>query len=309
MKIGLVLIIAERIELKRAYSYQQTRELAQHAEETGFDSLWLYDHMLYRKEGQPTVGIWECWTFLSALADATKKVELGTLVLCNSFRNPAHLAKMAITLDEVSQGRLILGLGAGWNKPEYNAFGWPFDQRVSRFEEALQIIRPLLREGRVDFEGKFYQVHDCEIKPLGPRPGGPPLMIGSFGKRMLKLTAKYADLWNTGYVGQPETLVKPRQELLEACQETGRDPATLGVTAMIALNFPRLAPAPEDLDNPPLSGSPTQIARAMLGYEQAGVEHVMLHLIPYKPEAIRKLENALHIYRQLSSEKRLKHAT
>lgn len=309
MKIGLVLIIAERKELKRAYSYQQTRELAQHAEETGFDSLWLYDHMLYRNENQPTVGIWECWTFLSALADATKKVELGTLVLCNSFRNPAHLAKMAITLDEVSQGRLILGLGAGWNKPEYDAFGWPFDHRVSRFEEALQIIRPLLREGRVDFEGKFYQAHDCEIKPMGPRPGGPPLMIGSFGKRMLKLTAKYADLWNTGYLGQPETLVKPRQELLEACQETGRDPATLGITAMIALNLPKLAPAPVDLDNPPLTGTPTQIARAMLGYEQAGVEHVMFHLIPYKPQAIRKLEDALHIYRQLSSEKGLKHAT
>jgi alkanesulfonate monooxygenase SsuD/methylene tetrahydromethanopterin reductase-like flavin-dependent oxidoreductase (luciferase family) len=258
--------------------------------------------MFYRGDDQPTIGIWECWTFLSALADATQRVELGTLVLCNSFRNPALLAKMAITLDEVSQGRLILGLGAGWNKPEFDAFGWPFDHRVSRFEEALQIIRPLLREGKVDFEGKYYQARACEIRPLGPRPSGPPIMIGSFGKRMLNLTAKYADLWITGYLGQPDTLVKPRQELMEACQETGRDPRTLGITAMIYNYYPNMAPLPEDLDNPPLVGTPTQIAKAMLRYEQAGVEHVMFHLIPYKPAAIRKFEEALHIYRQLSEE-------
>jgi probable F420-dependent oxidoreductase len=301
MKIGLVLIMAERKELKRAFGYQETREFAQRAESAGIDSLWLYDHMLYRNEGEPTIGIWECWTFLSALADATKKVELGTLVLCNSFRNPALLAKMAITLDEVSQGRLILGLGAGWNKPEFDAFGWPFDHRVDRFEEALQIIRPLLKEGRVDFEGKYYQARDCEIRPMGPRPGGPPLMIGSFGKRMLRLTAKYADLWNTGYLGQPDTLVKPRQELLEACQESGRDPATLGVTAMIELYYPDLASAPGGIDNPPLSGTTEEIARAMLAYEQAGVEHVMFHLVPYNQASISKFEEAVRIYHQLSA--------
>jgi len=303
MKIGLILVIAEHKELRRAYSYQQTREIAQRAEESGFDSLWLYDHMLYRGDDHPTIGIWECWTFLSALADATKNVELGTLVACNSFRNPSLLAKMAITLDEVSQGRLILGVGAGWNKAEYEAFGWPFDHRVSRFEEALQIIRPLLKEGRVDFVGKYYQARDCEIRPFGPRAGGPPLMIGSFGKRMLNLTAKYADLWNTGYLGEVSTLVQPRQELLAACQETGKDFATIGITAMIYVHYPNMVPLPEGLDNPPLTGTPTQIAKALLAYEQAGVEHVMIHLIPYKPAAIRKLEEALRIYRQLSNVK------
>jgi len=301
MKIGLVLIIAEHKELRRAYSYQKTREIAQQAEEAGFDSLWLYDHMFYRGEDHPTIGIWECWTFLSALADATQRVELGTLVACSSFRNPALLAKMAITLDEVSQGRLILGLGAGWNKPEYKAFGWPFDHRVSRFEEALQIIRPLLKEGRVDFEGKYYQARECEIRPFGPRKGGLPLMVGCGGTRMLRLTAKYADLWNTGYLGLPDTLIQPRQELLEACQEVGRDPATIGFTALTYIHYPSMAPLPVDLDNPPLSGTPTQIARAMLAYEQAGVEHVMFHLIPYKPAAIRKVEEALRIYHQLTN--------
>jgi probable F420-dependent oxidoreductase len=309
MKIGLVLIIAERKELQRAFSYQESREVAQQAEETGFDSLWLYDHMLYREENQPTIGIWECWTFLSALAEATRRVELGTLVVCSSFRNPALLAKMAITLDEVSGGRLILGLGAGWNKPEYQAFGWPFDHRVSRFEEALQIIHPLLKEGRVDFAGHYYQANDCEIKPLGPRKNGPPIMVGSFGKRMLSLTAKFADLWNTGYLGTVDTLASPRQEMLDACQEVGRDPATLGVTAMIALYYPDLAPEAGDFDNPPLSGNPSQIAEALLAYEQAGVEHVMIHLVPYNQQTIRRLEEALLIYRQLTMMQGVKQVT
>lgn len=305
MKIGLVLIIAERKELQRAYSYQETREIALQAEEAGFDSLWLYDHLLYRPEGQPTIGIWECWTFLSALAEATHKVDLGTLVACNSFRNPTLLDKMAITLDEVSRGRLILGVGAGWNKPEYEAFGYPFDHRVSRFEEALQIIRPLLKEGRVDFEGKYFIVHDCEIRPLGPRPGGPPLMVGCGEPRMLRLTARYADLWNIGYLGKVENLAKHRQGLLQACQETGRDPATLGVSVMIALHYPKLAPQTSGSDYPPLTGTPSQVARAMLAYEKAGVQHLMFHLIPYNSDAIHKLEQALHLYRQLSDEKGL----
>ena len=301
MKVGLVLVIAEREELHRAYSYQETRDIAMQAEAAGFDSLWLYDHMLYRDD-HPTIGIWECWTFLSALAEATQRVELGTLVACNSFRNPALLAKMAITLDEVSQGRLILGLGAGWNKPEFEAFGWSFDHRVDRFEEALQIIRPLLKEGRVNFEGRYYKALDCEIRPLGPRKNGPPLLVGSFGKRMLGLTALYADLWNTCYLGYVDTLTRPRQELLEACHEVGRDPATLGVTALLYVHYPLLCPLPEGLDHPPISGSPAQIARAFLAYEQAGVEHIMLHPLPYHPKAIRLLEDALRIYRHLSDE-------
>jgi probable F420-dependent oxidoreductase len=308
MKVGLILLIAERKELQRAFSYQETREIGIRAENNGFDSLWLYDHMLYREEDQPTIGIWECWTFLSALAEATRKVELGTLVACNSFRNPALLAKMAITLDEVSQGRLILGIGAGWNKPEYEAFGWPFDHRVDRFEEALQVIRPLLKDGRVDFSGRYYQARNCEIKPYGPREGGPPLMVGSFGKRMLGLTAKYADSWNTGYLGQPETLEKPRQEMLEACEQNGRDPKTMGVTAMIALHYPDLAPDATDFDVPPLSGTAEEVARAMLGYEQAGVQHIMLHLVPYNDETIGRLERSLHIYRQMTDENNLKRA-
>src|SRR5690242_988877 len=167
--------------------YAEIRAIAQQAEADGFDSIWLADHLLYRTPGQPTRGIWECWTMLAALAEATERVEIGTLVLCNSFRNPAILAKMATTADEVSGGRLILGVGAGWNEPEYEAFGIPFDHRVDRFDEALQILGPLLREGHVDFEGQYYQASNCEDAPRGPRPEGPPLVVGREGPRMIKL--------------------------------------------------------------------------------------------------------------------------
>jgi probable F420-dependent oxidoreductase len=296
MNIGFVILLAESKSLGRAQSYAEIREMALAAEALGFDSLWLYDHLLYRPEGQPTIGIWECWTIASALAEATRRVELGSLVLCNSFRNPAILAKMAHTLDEVSGGRFILGVGAGWNKPEYDAFGLPFDRRVSRFEEALQIIRPLLREGRVDFSGTYYQARDCEIAPRGPRPQGPPLLVAGDGPRMLRLTARYADLWNTSYLTHPGSLAEPRAKLEAACAEVGRDPATLGVTALVALSYPDLG-APIGAIEEWLTGSTAEIAAAIHGYEQLGVTHLMFHCSPYNMTALERLGEALRSYR------------
>src|ERR671938_862468 len=169
MKIGVVVPLDAAPETGHVVRYADTRAFALQAAATGFDSLWLYDHLLYRAPHQPTHGIWEAWTVLSALAEATTQVELATVVLCTPFRNPAILAKMAVTLDEVSGGRVILGLGAGWHQPEFEAFGVPFDHRVSRFEEALQIIGPLLRQGRVDFSGTYYAARNCELIPRGPR--------------------------------------------------------------------------------------------------------------------------------------------
>ncbi len=299
MKIGLMLFLANDRENNRKRPYETIRAVAQQAETDGFDSLWLPDHFLYRDPGKPTRGIWECWTILAALAEATDRVELGTLVTCNSFRNPAILAKMATTVDEVSQGRLILGIGAGWNEPEYQAFGLPFDHRVGRFEEALQILKPLLREGHVDFAGQYYQARDCEDVPRGPRSAGPPLMVGCErgSPRMLKLTAQYADLWNTGYMGGPESMTEPLVKIQDACRAVGRDPATMGVTALVGLWFPDLqASQPSFFDNP-LSGTVEDIAAAMRGYEALGVEHIMFQCEPYVPEAIRRLTEALSIYR------------
>jgi len=233
---------------------------------------------------------------LAALAEATRRVEIGTLVLCNSFRNPAILAKMATAADEVSHGRLILGVGAGWNEPEYRAFGLPFDHRVDRFEEALQILKPLLREGYVDFAGRYYHARNCENVPLGPRPG-PPLMVGTAGPRMLRLTARYADLWNIGYMGKPETMVEPIAKIEAACREVGRDPATIGVTAFIGLWFPDLQAKQPSFLPTPLTGTPQEIAAAMRGYAKLGVQHIMFQCEPYTSEALRRLTQALQLYR------------
>lgn len=303
MKVGVMVWIGESRATKRAPRYSEVRDMALLVEKLGFDSIWLADHLLYRMEGQPTIGIWECWTMLSALAEATQRVELGTLVLCNSFRNPAILAKMAITLDEVSQGRFTLGLGAGWNKPEYDAFGLPFDHLVSRFEEALQIIGPLVRQGRVDFEGKYYQACDCEITPRGPSPNGPPILIGAGEPRMLRLTAQHADLWNIAYTGQPHGFEPHRARMLEACAAVGRDPATLGMSALVGLAYPDLGEVPSGafFGIEPLSGSDEEIAAAMRGYEEMGTAHLMFQMTPYIPESVERLGRALSLYRNNKS--------
>lgn len=302
MKIGLMVFLANDREHNRTRPYETIRAIAQQAEADGFDSIWLADHLFYRYPGEATRGIWECWTMLAALAEATQRVEIGTLVLCNSFRHPAILAKMATTLDEVSHGRLILGVGAGWNEPEYQAFGLPFDHRVDRFEEAMQILKPLLRDGQVDFAGQYYQARNCEIVPRGPRSDGPPLLSGGEGPRMLRLTAQYADLWNTGYMGAPETMAEPLAKLEAACRTVGRDPATIGITALIGLWFPDLqAKRPSFLENP-LIGTVQEIAAAMRGYAELGVQHIMFQCEPYTSEALQRLTQALQLYRGMEQQ-------
>ena len=295
MKIGLMLYTTvDRQYNKR--SYDSIRAIANQTERDGFDSIWLVDHLLYRDPNEPVTGIWECWTILSALAEATKRVELGTLVLCNTFRNPAILAKMATAIDEVSHGRLILGVGAGWNEPEYQAFGLPFDHRVDRYEEALQILKPMLHEGHVDFTGRYYQARNCEDEPRGPRPEGPPLIVGGEGPRLIKLAAKYGDYWNTGYMGKPETMVPKLAKINAACKEIGREPRSIGVTALIRLWFPDLQADKPTYSYTPLTGTVEEIATAMRGYEELGVQHIMFQCIPYTDEVRRRLTEALQLY-------------
>ncbi len=304
MKIGLLVNLANTREDNIKRPYDSIRAVANQAEVDGFDSIWLPDHFLYRYPDQPTRGIWECWTMLAALAEATRRVEIGTLVTCNSFRNPAMLVKMATAVDEVSHGRLILGIGAGWNEPEYQAFGLPYDHRVARFEEALHIIKPLLREGHVDFAGKYYQARNCDNLPPGPRPEGPPLMIGSDVKspRMLKLTAKYADLWNTGYMGKPETMKEAIAIIQKACRDVGRNPATMAITALIGLWFSDLQEKKPIFFDNPLTGTVEEIASAMHGYAELGVHHIMFQIEPYRPEARQRLTEALKLYRRMDQQ-------
>lgn len=284
LKIGINLPTVEGTLEGSTASWADLFAFAQRAEALGIDSLWVPDHLLLRWQEQ-TRGIWECWSLLAALAAVTSRVALGPLVACTAFRSPALLAKMADTVDEISGGRLILGLGAGWEGPEDLAFDVKSDHRVDRFEEALQIIVPLLRTGQVNFVGRYYQARHCELRPRGPRPGGSPILIGAKGPRMLRLAATYADLWNAeGPLRRPEEFVPLRESGDAACAEVGRDPATLGRSASVVVNLPmaqeqgRQRPSARGKQLEP--ASPEEIAEMLRGYAREGLSHVQLWLSP-----------------------------
>ncbi len=296
MKIGVVINHVQDSDSGVIPTYTEIREMAQAADTGGLDSIWLFDHLLFRFDPETTTGIWECWTLLSALAEATNRVELGTLVLCTPFRNPALLAKMAHTLDEVSGGRLILGVGAGWHQPEFDAFGYAFDRRVDRLEEALQILKPLLHGERADFTGTHYQAQDCVITPPGPRPEGIPLLMGAFGPRMLRLAARYADQWNWAWLGDPQELAEPLAQMRNVCAEVGRDPDTLGVTVGVEVAFPDLGKT-NPMNEKPLSGSVEVMAQAFRGYDEAGTAHLIAHLTSSSMPALERVIEAARLYR------------
>lgn len=280
--------------------------MAKRAEELGFDSIWNQDHLLFRhapwqQPGQPAEGVWECWSLLSALAAVTSRIEIGPLVSCASFRNPALLAKIADTVDEISGGRLILGLGAGWHEPEYDAFGYPFDHRVSRFDEAVTIIHGLLHSGRVDIEGRFYSARDCELRPRGPRASGPPIMIGTRGDRMLRLTAKYADGWN-GYFSadchSPAGLVPVLAKVDAACEAERRDPKTLSRSFAIFVDLDGDAPASNSVNvggSTPFRGSSGELAEQFRAFANIGIDHLQVLVHPMTASGIERLAPVLEI--------------
>ena len=281
-------------------SWPQLREMAHAAEAIGLDSVWVGDHLLYRYEDGPSRGPWEAWTALTAIAAVTERVQIGPLVACTSFHNPAMLAKKAATLDEISGGRLVLGLGAGWNETEYRAFGFPYDHRVSRFEEAFTIIRTLLRDGRCDFEGTYYQVRDCELLPRGPRPEGPPLMVGSDGERMLAITLPHVQAWNCWFAWFDNEVDKYRAlrgRIDDACRAAGRDPAAVERTAALFVAFPdavgRSMGDRTEAEIRPLPSEPAALAAALRAFADEGVNHVQLVLDPITVESIARLEPLL----------------
>jgi alkanesulfonate monooxygenase SsuD/methylene tetrahydromethanopterin reductase-like flavin-dependent oxidoreductase (luciferase family) len=204
---------------------------------------------------------------------------------------------MAHTLDEISGGRLILGVGAGWHKPEFDAFGFPYNRRVDRLEEALQILSPLLKGTSVDFTGTYYQVENCQITPLGPRKEGIPLLIGAFGPRMLRLTARYGDMWNTAWHGEPHDISEPLANLRNACAEEGREIATLGVTASVSVAFPDLGKI-NPFAQRPLSGSVEQLAQAFQRFADAGVAHLIIQPTPIGRPALERVAKATRLFRR-----------
>jgi alkanesulfonate monooxygenase SsuD/methylene tetrahydromethanopterin reductase-like flavin-dependent oxidoreductase (luciferase family) len=228
--------------------WAQIQELAKLAEHAGIDTLWVPDH-----------------------------IAIGPHVVCTSYRNPALLAKMATTLDEVSSGRLLLGLGSGL--PELDAswgiFGYPTDHPVSRFEEAVEIIARLLREGYLDFQGRYYQVRDCELRPRGRRRNGPPIWIAAKGPRMLRLVARWADAFNYQAPGAtPSEVAEVFTHLDDVCRELGRDPATLVRTAYTLITF---AQPDSEMTGPraqAVRGSPEEIAAHLHAFHAVGVQHL-----------------------------------
>lgn len=278
-------------------------------EEIGLDSVWIVDHFCYEPyldyqamgleppaalEGVRR-GAWECLTLCSALAATTKRLEIGTLVANTGYRNPALMARMADTIDEVSNGRLILGLGAGDMQSEHNAFGFPYERRVGRFEEALQIIRPMLKGKTVTFSGDFYRTDEAQLLPKGMRAEGPPIMIGVLkgGPRMRRLVAQFADHWN-GWLAygdsRPSVYPDIAQAVDASCEKHDRDPASLlrHVTLGVCLEGKAFPLA----DAMPLRCSASELAAYFDSYRTLGVEHVSVFPYPNEPATMEHIAKA-----------------
>ena len=276
--------------------------MARAAEDAGFDSLWVGDHLLYDLPGGRSRGPWEAWTSLAAIAVATQRVEIGPLVASTRFHAPAMLAKQAATVDGISGGRLILGLGAGWNEREYRAFGFAYDHRVSRFEEAFTIIRELLRDGRADLDGSYYSVEDCVLDPQPVRPGGPPLMLGSIGPRMMRIGLPHVDAWNvwwSDYGNTPEGFAAVRSRVDDATREVGRRPEDISATAAVLVGLPggsgRLMGETTKPPVQPVQGSADDIAGHIAAMAEAGADHVQLVVDPITQESIERLAATLAV--------------
>jgi alkanesulfonate monooxygenase SsuD/methylene tetrahydromethanopterin reductase-like flavin-dependent oxidoreductase (luciferase family) len=285
-------------EIEREVRWPEIRRMVETAEGIGLDSVWTGDHLLYRRPGQPPAGPWEAWSVLAAVAAVTDRLLLGPLVAATSFHNPGMLAKKAAAVDEISGGRLILGLGAGWNETEYRAFGFPFDQRVARFEEAFTIIRTLLRDGAIDFQGRFYEARDLELLPRPHRAGGPPILIGSSGERMLRLTMPYADAWNAWYAtyGNTPSGIAAQRDLVDAaCRDVGRDAAEVErtVAVLVALPGGRGRTQGDYASDEPRGVPVDRLADHLRALATEGIRHVQLVLDPITVPSIERLAPVL----------------
>jgi alkanesulfonate monooxygenase SsuD/methylene tetrahydromethanopterin reductase-like flavin-dependent oxidoreductase (luciferase family) len=293
-------------------------EIARHAEHVGFDTLWLADHFYFEPYSDFRVvgvvfpddyagvkgGAWECWTLATAIAGATSTALIGTLVSNTGYRNPALFARAVDTIDDFSGGRIILGLGAGDFETEHRSFGFPFERRVGRFEEALAIIVPLLRGEEVSFTGEFYSADRARLLPKAQRAGGPPIMIGTLkgGPRMSRLVVQHATMWNCNLAfGDSGTAAYRRAwaPILQACERHGRDPATLIRHATVGVNMTEDPyPVPGAA---PFGGSPRQIADRLAEYAALGVEHVSIMPHPWTHEGIDRFAAVIETLRGSAS--------
>jgi alkanesulfonate monooxygenase SsuD/methylene tetrahydromethanopterin reductase-like flavin-dependent oxidoreductase (luciferase family) len=260
-------------------SWPEMRQLARDVEALGVDTLWAPDHLTRILPGRPPVGFWECWTILTAAAEATTRIEIGPFIACTGFRNPALLAKMAATLDEVSDERLVLGLGSGVPATDasWRTFGYDAERHVAKHAEAVEIVARLLREPPVTFAGEHYHTDGADLQPRGPRPGGPPIWVAAKGDRTLAIAARWADAVNLNSALTDAADVEAMADrVAAACAAVGRDPATLALTgwARIALR----ADGEADGRAGWLGGSPEAAAATMRSLHAAGLRHLTLYV-------------------------------
>lgn len=288
MKVGLTL--PQAADYGDGGSWGGFGGLARMADEGGADSLWVADHFLYR-DAKVETGIHEAFTLLTAAAAVTSRVQIGPLVAATSFRSPGMLAKVATALDFVSDGRLILGLGCGWHEAEYKAFGYPFDHRVSRFEEIVSAVRGLLRGERISVAGQWIELEDAVILP--PPARRIPIVIASEGPRMMGITARLADGWQCGWSGLPDDDYRREVAALQgACEAEGRtEPIEI-------LKGVDVTDATDETD-PHLPLDASAIAEALAAWHGEGVGHVQLRVHRATPasfdvalEGIRRYKGA-----------------
>jgi alkanesulfonate monooxygenase SsuD/methylene tetrahydromethanopterin reductase-like flavin-dependent oxidoreductase (luciferase family) len=270
-------------EVEREVRWPELATMARTAEECGFDSLWVGDHLLYRGDGRAERGPWDCWTTLAGLAAVTERVVLGPLVACTAFHPPGILARQAAAVDELSGGRLVAAFGAGWNEAEFRAFGLPFGHHVSRFEEAFTIIRRLLAGERVSYDGRFHSVDDALLLP--PPARSPKLMVGANAPRMLAITLPHVEVWNTWfaqYRNTPEGFAQLNAEISIAAERAGRDPATLERSACVLVEAGEPGGRPRDVEPIPVE----RLDEHLGALADAGADEAILVLDPITAESV-----------------------
>lgn len=295
MKIGLVLPMGSHIGPPRPYA--KVRSFALHAEALGFDSLYAFEHVIFRFPDEPERGALEAWTMMAMLAEATSTIQIGSLVLGMRFRNPALLAKMAVTLDAASDGRLTLGVGAGWHDPEYEAFGWPTDHRLGRTEEGFAVLRALLDGERVSQEGRWVQADNAVLLPAPTRRI--PILTASKMGRMARIAARYADVWNGAWMARPDDpeLVRRVAELHRACDEVGRDPTEIALTAGVSVRYPDADEPSPTRGRGDIEGEPAVVAEHLAAFADKGYSEVIAWLGPMNERGLDNLAEAVAILR------------
>lgn len=297
MRIGMTVPLGYGdLEDGKAPTFAQTLDFSSRVERAGLDSVWVFDHLIFRFPDEPDEGLQEAWTTLAALAPVVPRVELGALVMCSSFRNAGLMAKMGQTLDDLSGGRLILGLGCGWHEPEYDAFGFPFDHLVGRFEEDLEVVRRLLDGEKVDFDGRWSRYNGARLLP--PPNRRTPILVAAKGERMLRLTARWADAWNTAWFGGVDDTVRQRMADLDvACDAVGRDRGEIRRTIGLRVHDPgqKVPDDPRSTD-----ADATGLAAIFDELGELGFDDAIVWSTSKSPDAIDRIGEARELHQKRS---------